>query len=141
MIDRFDGDNRWLSNFWMCPVKFEGITYPSSEHAYQAAKAQDRRIRDEIRKLDSPGKAKRAGSRIALRPDWEFVKLQVMFHIVYDKFSRNLDLKEKLLATNNMRLVESNTWGDIFWGVCNGIGENNLGKILMQVRKELKKAR
>ena len=35
-------------------------------------------------------------------------------------------------------LEEGNTWHDTYWGVCNGKGKNKLGKILMQVREELK---
>jgi predicted NAD-dependent protein-ADP-ribosyltransferase YbiA (DUF1768 family) len=56
---------------------------------------------------------------------------------VKDKFSRNPELRVKLLNTGDLQLVEGNYWGDTFWGVCNGKGENHLGKILMRVRKEL----
>jgi predicted NAD-dependent protein-ADP-ribosyltransferase YbiA (DUF1768 family) len=42
-----------------------------------------------------------------------------------------------LKATGDEELVEGNWWNDTFWGVCNGVGENNLGKLLMKIRAEL----
>lgn len=53
------------------------------------------------------------------------------------KFSQNPDLADKLVATKDAELIEGNTWGDRIWGVCDGIGENRLGKILMRVRAEM----
>lgn len=44
----------------------------------------------------------------------------------------------KLLATRDRMLIEGNDWGDTFWGMVDGEGENNLGKILMRVREEIK---
>ena len=52
--------------------------------------------------------------------------------------TQNPELGNKLLETGNQELVEGNTWGDIFWGVCNGKGQNWLGKILMMVRDEIR---
>jgi len=60
-----------------------------------------------------------------------------MLHIVRDKFARHPGLKASLRQTGNARLVEGNWWGDTFWGVCNGKGTNHLGKVLMEVRREL----
>ena len=73
-----------------------------------------------------------------LRDDWEAVKIQIMYQIVYAKFSQNPLLKQKLLDTGDAYLQEGNTWYDTFWGVCNGVGQNNLGYILMRVREELR---
>lgn len=61
-----------------------------------------------------------------------------MYEIVKAKFLQNKEIKEKLLLTGNEELIEGNTWGDRIWGTVNGVGENRLGKILMQVREELK---
>ena len=61
-----------------------------------------------------------------------------MYQIVKCKFEQNEDLKIKLLNTGNSELIEGNTWGDKIWGKVNGVGQNNLGKILMRIRKELK---
>lgn len=79
--------------------------------------------------------AKRAGQRLALRPDWEQIKQAVMLNLQRQKYSYP-ELRTLLLATGNLELIEGNTWGDTYWGVCNGVGDNWLGKILMQVRAE-----
>lgn len=134
MISGFFGQYRWLSNFWYAKVVYEGLEYPTSEHAYQAAKTQDPALRIAISKLRTPGEAKRAGQKVPWNDD--FNKLQVMYDVVKNKFSRE-PMRSKLLATGNEELIEANTWGDKFWGVCNGVGENHLGKILMRVREEL----
>jgi ribA/ribD-fused uncharacterized protein len=138
-IDRFEGDYRIYSNFYMHPVtlKDDGITYPSNEHGYHAMKTLDPAEREYIRSRTTPGQAKRAGQRVTLRPDWNEIKLDVMLDLVRQKFN-SPGLKEQLLSTGNDELEEGNGWGDKFWGVCNGVGENYLGKILMQVRKELR---
>ena len=82
-------------------------------------------------------RAKRKGRRIRLRSDWEKIKYIKMYSVCYAKFTQNPDLKEKLLQTGNEILEEGNDWGDKIWGTVNGEGENNLGKILMEIRKEL----
>lgn len=138
-ITEFSGPNRYLSNFWMAPVELEGIVYPSTEHAFQAAKSLDPEVRKRIAALAKPSEAKAEGKKIALRPDWESVKTQYMRFLVWAKFSTHPELKAKLLSTGTARLVEGNTWGDTVWGVCNGQGENRLGLILEEVRAELQK--
>lgn len=137
VIDSFTGEFRFLSNFFPAEVESEGISYPSVEHAYQAQKSSDRSERRAIATCGSPGKAKRLGRRIALRADWESAKVGTMTDLVRQKFSRHVDLRELLLATGEAELIEGNTWGDRFWGTCDGIGANHLGRILMQVRGEL----
>lgn len=139
VIDSFQGDYRWLSNFEPVDVVFEGELYPSVEHAYVAAKTLDRELRKTIALMATPGAAKRAGRAIKLRPDWEMVKLDVMEKLVRQKFM-HVRLRRLLLSTGDMEIIEGNTWGDTFWGVCNGVGENHLGKIIMAVRAEWIKA-
>lgn len=136
-ISEFQGEHRFLSNFWPETVIFEGITYPTAEHAYQSAKTLDMAERRRIAELTAPSDAKREGRALALRADWEQVKFDVMEAVVRDKFTRNADLREKLLATGDATLEEGNTWGDRVWGVYEGQGENRLGMILMKVRDEL----
>ena len=136
-IDCFDGEFDFLSNFYESTIYHDGIKYPTVEHAFQAAKTMDLNERIKIANMNTPGKAKRAGRKVALRPDWEQVKFEVMKELVTIKFL-NPDLKAKLLATKNAELIEGNTWNDTCWGVCKGIGQNNLGKILMEVRENLK---
>lgn len=138
-ILQFQEKYRFLSNFWVAPVTWEGITYPSSECAYQAAKSLDSTVRLLFTTM-TPSKAKREGKKIKLREDWEEVKLQVMYEIVLAKFTQNADLKELLLDTGYAYLEEGNYHHDHIWGVCppiTGTGRNELGKILIQVRREL----
>jgi ribA/ribD-fused uncharacterized protein len=116
-------------------VEFEGMVYPSVEHAYQAAKTKNLSERVVFQSPDlTAGKAKRLGSKLVLRDDWEEVKISIMKELNFKKFSENESLREKLLATGIKEIVEGNNWGDTFWGVCKGVGENNMGKILMRVR-------
>ena len=137
-IAEFQGEYRFLSNFWPSTVEFEGMTYPTAEHAYQAAKTLDAAERRRIAALPTPAEAKRAGRALPPRADWEQVKFDVMLQCVRDKFSRDPDLRRRLLDTGEAYLEEGNTWGDTVWGVSNGVGENRLGKILMRVRDELR---
>lgn len=140
MIDRFNGTQySFLSNFYTAYVVWEGIKYTTSEHAYQAAKTLNLELRKNVfgDMNSSPAVAKRAGRKIELRSDWESVKIDVMREIVRIKFRTHPKLAEKLLATGDEELVEGNTWGDRFWGQVDGVGENWLGKILMEVREEL----
>lgn len=135
VIDSFQGDYRWLSNFEPCEIAFEGILYPSTEHAYQAAKTLDRTTRAAIAAMNSPGKAKRAGAAVKSRPDWADVKLRIMEDILRQKFQQ-VRFRKLLMSTGDMQIVEGNTWGDVFWGVCGGVGENHLGRIIMKLRGE-----
>lgn len=136
MINEFKGDYRFLSNFFMTTVVFEGDHYPSSEHAYMAAKTTDPKQRKLIAECSKPSEAKVIGRAITLRAGWEGMKQQVMQQILMDKFSRNAIIKQKLLDTGEQQLVEGNWWGDKIWGVClkTNQGQNLLGKTLMIVR-------
>lgn len=136
MINSFKGDYFFLSNFFPAPVKYNGITYASSEAAFQAQKTLDIKERLEFSDLN-PSEAKRKGRHVRLRDDWEEVKEDIMFDICYAKFSQNKDLGDKLDKTGCEFLEEGNNWGDTFWGTVNGKGENRLGGILMKVRSEL----
>jgi ribA/ribD-fused uncharacterized protein len=139
MINKFRGRYAFLSNFFDHPVEFEGITYPSSEHAFQAAKTFEAHEREGIRNAFTPGMAKKIGRRIKLRDDWNEIKNDVMYTIVKRKFSHPR-MKQMLLDTEDEELIEGNTWGDMYWGVdaITGVGSNHLGKILMRVRDEIK---
>jgi predicted NAD-dependent protein-ADP-ribosyltransferase YbiA (DUF1768 family) len=140
-IESFSGKYRFLSNYWPVDVEFEGISYPSVEQAYKAAKTLDIDSRMAIANL-TPNK-KDLGEKIELileassiRPDWnDELRLQIMELLLNQKFDgRDPVLKQKLIDTGNLELIEGNTWGDVFFGVCNGIGENHLGKLLMKIR-------
>lgn len=137
-IESFDGENRFLSNFWPAVVWFENEQYRSVEYAYVAAKTKDLEIRRQVRECPTSGQAKRLGRKIKLREDWEEVKISIMEDLVWQKFSKNKELGQKLLDTGDAELIEGNWWHDVYWGVCNGIGQNKLGIILMDVRNKLR---
>ena len=135
IINAFRKEYFFLSNFYKCNVTYNGVTFNSSEAAFQAQKCPARAR--EFSKLDASD-AKAMGRYVTLRRDWESVKDKTMYEIVKAKFTQNETLKERLLATGNSKLVEGNDWNDKYWGVCNGYGKNMLGKILMRIRTELK---
>lgn len=146
-VTQFIKQYRFLSNFWETPVEFEGVIYPSAEHAYQAAKTLEPEYRESILLTPTPGKAKRLGKHVPIRPDWDDVKLEVMETILRDKFGpHNAGLNELLSVTKGQELIEGNFWHDNYWGVCYGTkncdcadnpqGQNNLGLLLMKIRDE-----
>lgn len=139
-ICRFSEEFAFLSNFYPAPTQLDGVTYSSVEHAYQAAKSNDPEVRKQFQSPGlSPASAKRLGRRVALSPNWETSKICVMLGLLRSKFS-NPDLKQLLLSTRDAELLEGNTWGDTFWGVnlFTGEGQNQLGRLLMLVRAELR---
>lgn len=130
VIDQFQGQYRFLSNFW---VEKDGSTV---EHEFQSAKTTVPLEREFVLNAATPGEAKRLGRKVTLRPDWEGIKLTVMRYYVKNKFTDDQELMEKLKATGDAGLVEGNYWHDKYWGVdlATGEGENHLGRILMEVR-------
>lgn len=144
-INKFEGDYRFLSNFYLSPIFFEGKWYPSVEHAYQAAKTLDAKAREPFQ-MEAPilrpvismtaGQAKYAGRKLKIRPDWDKIKVSIMTELVGAKFMKP-SLRRHLLSTGDATLIEGNTWGDTFWGVCKGKGLNHLGRILMQLRSRI----
>ena len=137
VIDSFKGKYFFLSNFYESPVIYEGITYLNNEAAFQAQKTLTNKERLAFSMLN-PSQAKKLGRSVSLRSDWEDIKIDIMYNICKAKFTQNETLKTKLLKTGDATLIEGNTWGDKIWGQVNGVGENNLGKILMRIREELK---
>lgn len=141
MIDFFDGEFAFLSNFYNASCIFEEKFYPTVEHAFQAAKSLDHAERDWIAAAGSPGLAKRLGRRVNLRSDWEKIKFDVMEECLRSKFTDPV-LKQKLLATGDEELVEGNYWHDNTYGNCSCekckdiVGRNMLGNILMKLRTE-----
>lgn len=138
-IQQFKEEYRWLSNFYKVNVLFEGLLYPSVEHAYQAAKSEDPDWRKYCLNAElSPGKIKRDAKNIELRADWEEIKLQIMNQLLQQKFNKKY-FKSKLLKTGKSKLIEGNYWNDTFWGVDlnTNQGENHLGKLIMNIRYNL----
>jgi ribA/ribD-fused uncharacterized protein len=137
MVSEFVGKYRFLSNFYPAPVTFEGRLYTTVEHAFQASKSTDEGVREMIANVRYPSDAKTLGRRVDLRPNWPEIKLGIMLQLLREKFSDPV-FKAVLLSTGDEELVEGNWWNDRFWGVCRGEGENHLGKLLMQIRDELR---
>ena len=140
MINSFRGEYYFLSNFYNAPIIYKGISYQNSEAAFQAQKCLNDNEKLMFSTL-SPYDAKRLGRKVALRSDWESIKFSVMQKIVDAKFDQNPDIANKLIMTNDEYLEEGNNWGDKIWGTVNGVGANNLGKILMQTRERLKEVK
>lgn len=138
-ISSFSGKYRFLSNFWLVTVHLDGVPYPSVEHAYQAAKfAPESELRALIHGAVSPARAKEIAKRNQdkMLPDYHEHKLPVMEALLREKFA-HAHLRQQLLDTGEFPLIEGNTWGDTFWGVCKGVGQNHLGRLLMRIRADI----
>jgi N-glycosidase YbiA len=135
-VKGFFGQYRFLSNFATVKIRYAGLLFPTVEHAYVAAKTLDPQKHRYVAAIEFPGEAKQYGKRIELRPNWDVIKFYFMRDFLIQKFIQE-PYQTKLLNTGNAHLEETNYWGDTVWGVCNGVGENNLGKLLMRVRKGL----
>lgn len=147
MINTFSGRWRFLSNFYPAKIEYRGIIYPSVENFYVAMKIKEDQVIDHkfisvqdcqemISKIKDPSTVKKLGKVLKVRKDWDSVKLKIMEWAVNEKF-KDPELEKMLIDTGNEELVEGNWWNDTYWGVCNGVGENNLGKILMRVRDKI----
>jgi len=152
VINVFWDKHAFLSNFYHAPVYWDvkglfeakGFPFPTNEHAFQAAKYKAMDVEDGRARLDyiqailscqNPVDAKRLGQKVKIDLDvWENIKVDCMRAVVFEKFRQHSNLREQLLDTGHALLVEGNTWGDTFWGRCDGKGANILGAILMEVR-------
>lgn len=137
MVKEFQGEYRFLSNFWPCRILIFGREFKNSEAAYQSQKTTDPDTMDMFCGLNAEV-AKRLGSRVSLRPDWDVVKKNVMWEVLQAKFDQNPHLRDLLLQTGEEHLEEGNHWGDRYWGTVDGVGENILGEMLMHLRSILK---
>jgi len=143
VIEGFNRNYSFLSNFYKHDICYRRIVYPSVEHAYQAQKILDEDLKRYIAKISSPSKAKKFVRTLSIRSDWEVIKEKVMEDLLTEKFKK-ADLRRKLLSTKDSKLVEMNWWHDNYWGDCRCSrcskieGMNKLGKILMKIREELK---
>jgi len=133
-----------FSNLLRRPIIFEGIHYPTSEHAYQAGKARKEAVRDWILNAPSPALAAMAAHGLYVwdvAPDWAATKFERMRLVLHAKFSQHEDLRDLLLSTGDLRLVEVGTVDNAvnrLWGEVNGKGQNMLGVMLMELRTEFR---
>lgn len=139
IIDSFRGQYAFLSNFYECPINYNGLEFNSVEAAYQAQKSYDRESQEDFVKL-GPADSKKLGCIYPIRYDWYNLKVGIMRELLQIKFE-SPKFKELLIDTDCSILVEGNTWHDLFWGACtcpqhNGKGDNILGTLLMEIRDE-----
>ena len=156
-IYKFRGEYDFLSNFHVIKEPWSFLYHPckTSEHAYQLSKTLD--VKERIKISNSSLKdVKKFGREATIRPDWDDVKVGMMYKILYSKFSIPY-LRDKLISTEDALLIEGNTWHDNFWGWhLNSYDEfeelddytkallgsfacecNHLGRLLMMVRQSL----
>ena len=126
-----------FSNFYPCTVVYQHTVFQSSEQAFQWAKAVTIDDQRRMERVASAPASKRLGRLITVRPDWDRVKLQIMRDVLLCKFSQNSALATLILGTAGLPIRELAPWGDKFWGICNGVGQNQLGKALEWVRATL----
>lgn len=154
VIDNFSGEFAFLSNFFPSVQTFHHpelgeCKTASVEHAYQALKTTDSIEAQQIMLRSTPGQAKRLGQKVTLREHWEDLKEGYMLGLLHCKFGQNADLAGLLLLTGETLLIEGNRWHDNYWGVCTcsgckrgygleGNAQNKLGRLLMEVRRELR---
>lgn len=132
-----------FSNLFRRPIAFEGRTYPTAEHAYQAGKPSKPAVRDWILSAPTPALAAMAAHGLYVWdvvPNWSQIKFDRMRAVLRAKFDQHDDLKELLLSTGKVRLVEAGTVNNAvnrLWGEVEGKGQNMLGVMLMELREEL----
>jgi len=137
VITDFSGEFDFLHNAYPSLIFVDGEAYPSVEHAFQACKTDDPDLRKQISAADVHT-AKKIGRKVLLQNDWDDSRWDIMYGLIYQKFSTHFDLKLRLLQTQHR---EFKTFQDTFWGVdVNGVGENNIGVILSSVRDKIRTA-
>lgn len=139
----FSNDLAFLSNMYPCEIQLiideTSHTFQSAEAAFQAGKCQQSNGIPIFTALYNSYQAKTLGRKVQMRPDWNAYRIAWMEHVCRAKFAQNSDLCQRLIDTYPLELIETNTWGDRFWGVYKGKGTNHLGLILMNIRDEYRK--
>ena len=127
--------HRPLSNFHLEPFTYKDVIWPSSENAYQAMKGYPSQY--ELFASLKPMDSRNLGQRIQLPKDWNYEKYNAMYEVLTAKFKQCPIAREVLTSTKDYYIEETNWWKDQYWGVFEGVGENNLGKILMNLRTSI----
>jgi ribA/ribD-fused uncharacterized protein len=133
-----------FSNLYPRPVMFEGLEFPSAEHAYQAGKARSESVRAWLLSAPSPSLLAMAAHGLYswdVVPNWAQIKYERMRAVLRAKFTQHADMREVLLSTGSTRLVETASVDNKVnreWATVNGKGQNMLGVLLMEIREELR---
>jgi ribA/ribD-fused uncharacterized protein len=130
------GKYRPFSNFHLEPVTVSGLTYRCSEAAYMAEKTLVESERLALTTMNGL-EAKQYGQTVTLVPNWDEVRIAAMHKVLTEKFFECKYLADLLVSTGTKYIEETNWWRDHFWGVCNGHGQNHLGRTLINVRGAL----
>lgn len=132
-----------FSNLYKRPIEFEGETFPTAEHAYQAGKPRKAKVREWILAAPSPSLLAMAAHGLYywdIRPGWSKIKFDRMRGVLRAKYTQHEDLRDLLLSTCGQELIETATVDNAvnrLWGQVNGRGENMLGRLLMELRADL----
>ena len=144
VINDFRGEYGFLSNFHSSPFEYKGLVYPNSEAAFQAQKCATEEAKIKYTTTKNPVVIKSMGKKEpGLPANWDEISYDIMLDVLRAKF-RDPALREKLLATGDAYLEEGNHWHDNRWGRCtcekckNKEAKNQLGKILMTIRDEIR---
>ncbi|KAF1710162.1 NADAR family protein [Pseudoxanthomonas sacheonensis] len=135
-----------FSNLYRREIEFEGERYATAEHAYQAGKARKPEVKAWLMAAPSPALLAMAAHGLYywdISPGWSTSKFDRMKRILRAKYTQHEDLKALLLSTGDARLVESATVDSVvnrLWGEVNGVGQNKLGQLLVEIRDELRAA-
>ncbi len=140
-IKRFIEPYGFLNNFYESLIVYKDKPYQTAEHLFQSFKTKNKSERERIQLSQTPYHAKSIGRTVKLRKDWLKVRYKMMEMAVKLKFAQHMILSQALLDTGERALIEGNRWHDNYWGDCycpkckKIEGENQLGKILMQIRE------
>jgi ribA/ribD-fused uncharacterized protein len=137
----FENDLDFLSNMYLCKIKYNGKVFKSSEHLYQYLKIDDNGLWWKEKIIESEhGKIAKKLTKNKKCPLKTFKNdfqknlflIRNMIKCIDLKFNQNYDLHKRLLTTNDANLVEWNYWGDTFYGkdIRTENGKNYLGRIL-----------
>ena len=146
-VEVFAGGYHFLSNFYQRPIPYRGLEFKSGEHLFNALKTTDITEALWVMNAELPGEAKSRGRRVTLKPNWdETERFKAMRSTIGAKFLYDFVLREQLLETGDAYLEEGNTWHDQVWGnclcsrpSCQSPGQNHLGKLLMELRSDIRK--
>lgn len=132
-----------FDNFSSFQIEYKGKIYPTSEHAYQSTKFihTDSELAEKIRNAKSAHLALKIAEENSdkKQKNWDDIKLTVMKEILICKVNQHEYVKKKLLQSGDREIVED-SWRDNYWGWGESKqGENHLGKLWMEVRKEFQK--
>lgn len=141
MVTEFKGEYFFLSNYYLIPILYNDLYYPSVEHAYMSAKCDDPSWKGYCGNSNiTPADVKRESKYVKLVDNWDVIKFKVMKDCLRNKFEVP-SLRLKLIQTGNQNLQEGNYWGDQIWGIDLNVnpnfGENMLGRLLMEIRNNI----